>query len=98
MSDERSNQRRECALAYARNGWRVFPLHTPQGSRCSCGRTECGSPGKHPRINSWQNAASCDPEAVAKWWTDFPDANIGMSLERLVVLDVDPRHDGVESL
>src|SRR4051812_27444472 len=86
------------ALRYARNGYRVFPLFEPQDAGCSCGNGECGNVGKHPRISHWQNAASSDPATVAAWWKLWPRANIGMSLEGLVVLDVDPRHAGFESL
>ena len=88
----------EWATAYAANGWRIFPLHTLQSAGCSCGKPDCTKIGKHPRISNWQNAASCDPATVAGWWEQYPEANIGMSLDGLVVLDVDPRHGGFESL
>lgn len=92
----------EWAAAYASGGWRILPLHTPiqtaVGVACSCGKPECGKQGKHPRIANWQKAASCDLDQVNKWWTAWPDANIGLSLDKLVCLDVDPRHGGNESL
>jgi putative DNA primase/helicase len=94
----------EWALTYARNGWKVFPLHTPDWpltatqALCSCGNAECSKIGKHPRIANWQNAASSDPDNVAAWWAQWPTANIGLSLDGLVCLDVDPRHDGFRSL
>jgi P4 family phage/plasmid primase-like protien len=89
----------EWAASYARAGWRIFPLHTPQGAGCSCGKPDCHKIAKHPRISNWQHAASCDLETVAAWWAEFPDANIGMTLAaHLAVLDVDPRHGGLESL
>jgi hypothetical protein len=87
----------DAAVSYACAGWRIFPLHTPQGVECSCGKRDCKI-GKHPRISNWQNDASSDPATAAKWWSQWPDANIGMCLDGLVVLDVDPRHDGFESL
>jgi putative DNA primase/helicase len=85
------------ALMYARNGWRIFPLHTPAGDSCSCGGTGC-KVGKHPRISNWQNDASCDEATVDAWFTKWPDANIGLLLDGLAVLDIDPRHCGLESL
>ncbi len=45
------------ALRYAEHGWRVLPVHTTipeedDATRlvCSCGREDCPSPGKHPRV------------------------------------------------
>jgi P4 family phage/plasmid primase-like protien len=86
------------AAAYTRGGWRVFPLHTPLSSGCSCGTADCSKIGKHPRIADWQHAASSDPATVAAWWEQFPEANIGFLLDGMAVLDVDPRHGGFESL
>ena len=92
----------ESALAYARNGWKVIPLHSPTSTGCSCGEPRQDPPlckiGKHPRIASWQTAASYDVSQVEAWWTQWPDANIGLTLEHLLVLDVDPRNGGLESL
>ena len=90
---EETNLIKEQALAYAKAGWWVFPLHTPQGSRCSCGQTDCNA-GKHPRISNWQYDASSDPAAVAGWWETWPNANVGLRLDNLLVLDV----DGAEGL
>lgn len=86
------------ALMYARGGWRILPLHTPTVGGCSCGRPDCTKPGKHPRIPSWQHDASSDQSTVTQWWTKWPDANIGLVLDGLAALDVDPRHGGLDSL
>src|SRR5262245_14069746 len=53
----------------------------------------CG-PDKKPLIK-WRTLSSCDPEAVAQWWHQFPGALPGIDLEKsdLVVLDGD-RHSG----
>jgi len=74
----------------------VLPLHEPQGSGCSCGKPDCGKPGKHARVREWQKA-SCDPATVAAWWKQWPNANIGLRLDGLIVLDVDGA-EGFESL
>lgn len=87
----------DIALQYANNGWNVFPLHIPMGSGCSCGNIDCSKPGKHPRIGKWQEV-SCKPSTVAGWWEQYSDANIGMRLDGLAVVDVDPRHGGDDSL
>src|SRR5438309_337664 len=88
------------ALTYARNGWRVFPLHSLQASGCSCGQPACSNAGKHPRIVNWQQEASNNPVTVAAWWSKCPDANIGLRLDDLIVLDVDVAagKGGAESL
>ena len=89
----------EAAMTYAVNGWRVLPLHSPQGVGCSCGTNDCGKPGKHPRINDWQNAASSDLQTVTEWWSRWPGCKYRDSPEDgLVVLDVDPKNGGLESL
>ena len=41
------------------------------------------------------------PEQVQRWWRRWPDANVGVvtgAVSGLVVLDVDPRHGGGDSL
>jgi bifunctional DNA primase/polymerase-like protein/AAA domain-containing protein/primase-like protein len=89
------------ALSYAQRDWPVLPLHFVQEGRCSCGRVECGSTGKHPRTPQGVKDATTDQETIRRWWMDFPEANIGIATgwkSGLVVLDVDPRHDGDDSL
>ena len=86
----------EYALELAGMGLPVHPLHTPVGGgRCSCGRKSCGSVGKHPRTMSGVKDASTDPGQIKKWWSMWPDANIGFATggsSRIVVLDVDCNH------
>lgn len=71
------------ALAYAAQGWKIFPCHTPifaegQPTRCSCSKAErCGTIGKHPRTLNGLSDATSDPAKITQWWTMFPDANIG---------------------
>ena len=78
------------ALFYASLGLRVFPLHSNTGGRCSCGRTDCQSPAKHPRTQNGVKDATTDVEQIAKWWTWWPDANIGVATGGGVcVLDID---------
>jgi hypothetical protein len=83
----------EAALAYAENGWRVLPIHTPTGGIFSCKNGEkCEDPGKHPRIKDWTNKATTDPKQIGAWWKRWPNANIGIATggeSDLVVLDTD---------
>lgn len=94
------------ALAYIARGWQVFPVHSirvaPGGSRsCSCGKSGCEHPGKHPRTARGLKDATTDAAQVRAWWDAWPDANVGIrtgAASGLLVLDIDPAHDGAESL
>jgi hypothetical protein len=75
------------ALAYARHGIPVLPVHTPaEDGRCSCGRSTCDRAGKHPRLRHGLTEASTDPRRIEMWWARWPDANVG--LRTGVVMDV----------
>ena len=95
------------ALAYAGIGWKIFPVHgfRPDGT-CTCGQvaspegqTSC-TPGKHPAISGWNSSATSDASIVEQWWNDNPHYNIGVVCNQsgLVVIDVDPRNGGLDSL
>ena len=75
------------ALAYARHGIPVLPVHSPAADGgCSCERSSCDRPGKHPRLRHGLTEASTDPRRIEWWWTRWPLANIG--LRTGVVMDV----------
>ena len=97
---EQANQTH--ALEYAKRGWKVIPLHTPDAQgKCSCRKADCGSVGKHPRTMNGLKDATTDENKIRGWWDMWPDANIGIATgaaSNLVVLDVDPRHDGDKTL
>jgi hypothetical protein len=89
----------EHALAYAALGIPVMPLFEPgaDGS-CSCARTRCAYPGKHPRNRHGLNAASTDPAVIHRWWTTWPGANIGGRTGVVFdVCDIDTA-DGVQAV
>lgn len=92
----------KAAIAYASKlNWSVFPLHTPNGKFCSCHNPNCQSVGKHPRTKNGLKAASSNIEVINEWWNKWPDANIAIATGEasgFVVLDVDPRHGGEDSL
>uniref|UniRef100_A0A6H1Z7L8 Putative bifunctional DNA primase/polymerase n=1 Tax=viral metagenome TaxID=1070528 RepID=A0A6H1Z7L8_9ZZZZ len=93
----------KAAQEYARRfGWAVFPCHSIVEGRCTCGKADCGSPGKHPRTAHGVKDASSDLKQIAAWWAEWPDANIAIACGAvsggLVVLDVDTGHAGDESL
>jgi len=83
------------ALDYVSRGWFVFPVHSVRAGGCSC-LSDCGKPGKHPRISEGFHKASGDPKQIRAWWEQWPDANIGLAVgkSKLVALDIDPRNQG----
>jgi hypothetical protein len=91
----------ESALDYIRLGWKVLALHTARDGQCTCGKTNCTSAGKHPATPNGVKDASCDEATVRQWFGNGGDYNIGIatgSASGLVVLDIDPRHGGEESI
>lgn len=74
------------AAGYALRGWAVSPLR-PQS--------------KEPLTAHGYKDATVDPQTIARWWQACPDANVGIAtggVSGVVVLDVDPRAGGDESL
>lgn len=90
------------AFTYRGLGWAVIPAHTPSEAGCSCGRADCPSPGKHPRVR-WQSYSVCGPgpAEIRGWWRRWPDANVSVVTGRVsgvAVLDIDPRSGGEAAL
>jgi hypothetical protein len=85
----------EWALAYARVGWHVLPLHTMRDGCCSCRNPSCESPGKHPiafLVKHGLKDATTDEMTIRRWFKKWPDANVGIATGRasaLLVVDVD---------
>lgn len=50
--------------------------------------------GKIPLTEHGAHDGTIDPARLSEWWDRWPDANIGMTLADLVVVDVDPRNGG----
>jgi hypothetical protein len=101
-----ANARLEAAIGYAHRGWGVIPLHwplpAPDGkARCSCGKSECTSIAKHPLTTNGLKNAATNPAVIRQWWRESASANVGIvtgSASGIVVLDIDPKHDGPASL
>ena len=99
--DETPQSRLDAALSYGRCGWPVLPIHSVEGGRCSCRRRGCWSPGKHPHTEHGLKDATTNEEVIRDWWTEWPDANVGVvtgESSGLVVIDIDPRNGGNEAL
>lgn len=68
----------------------IVPLHSIRAGRCTCGRPDCGSPGKHPRTPNGLHDASRDLDIIRGWWDRWPDANIGWPVPvGCAIVDVD---------
>lgn len=79
----------KAALELSRAGYRVLPLKP--GEKVPLGRL----------VPNGHHDASCDLAKIVRWWTEAPEANIGLALEpNLIVFDLD-RHradaDGIEA-
>jgi hypothetical protein len=95
-------------LDYPKHGLPVFPvfeINIATGA-CTCGRkpgADC-SPGKHPLsalVPHGLSDASQDVTQVKAWIAAWPKANwavITGAGSGIVVLDVDPRHGGLQSM
>jgi hypothetical protein len=79
----------------------IFPVEPIINGMCGCGKPDCSSPGKHPLASLAPRGckdATSDESRQAEWWARRPDANIGISTNEFVVIDIDPAHGGLESL
>ena len=76
------------ALALAEAGVHVFPAIVVWNDATQ-------KLDKRPAISGWREAASTDPQQIARWWATFPAAVPGIELGRsgLFVVDLD-RHAG----
>jgi len=78
---------RSAALSYGTRGWAVIPME-PRGKRPLV-----------PWLEFQQRHATTSE--IESWLQRWPDANVGLVTGRvsgLVVLDIDPRHSGLDSL
>ena len=77
---------RSAALKYAAQGLSVFP---------------CKPRGKTPLTKHGLKDATCDLDQIKAWWDRWPEANVAIAtgaISGTIVLDVDPRHGGDDSL
>lgn len=99
--EHKSHSVLDAALSYAQRGWPVHPLFSIRNGKCTCGNSECSSPGKHPRTEHGFRDATVDRGIIKNWWTKWPEANVSIATGEesgLLLLDVDPRNGGDETL
>ena len=94
---------RRAALDYADHGWPVLPMFGLDVSgKCLCwDRGKCKHPGKHPRTRGKRVIpATVEPGKLSKAFDGSLCSNIGISCggAGVVVLDIDPRNGGADSL
>ncbi len=86
-------------LHYAKKGFSVFPLHAVKNGRCTCAKSDCNAPAKHPRTTHGLKQATRDLQLVKNLFSNFTyaSANIGIRTGResnLVVVDIDTAKGG----
>ena len=74
-----NNNLLNAALSYAKRGWSVFPVNPNE-------KIPIGA-----IVPNGYKDATTSSEQIKKWWSHYPDANIGLNLEQsgLVCIDVD---------
>ena len=82
------------ALNAATRGLKSFPCHTVNADgSCTCGKSECRRPGKHPLTGHGLHDASCDEKTLLHWNDQFPHANWALACgDDVAVIDADPKH------
>jgi hypothetical protein len=82
------------ALKYAATGIAVFPVN-PE-TKAPIGATEGPDGATIWMATKGHTSATTDPDTITAWWRLRPDALIGARIpQHLIVLDIDPRHDGL---
>lgn len=76
------------AVRYASLGWHVLPLDP--GTKKPLGRL----------VRNGFHDATGDEATIRAWWSQYPDAGIGIALKPsgLVAVDIDPRNGGLETM
>jgi hypothetical protein len=104
MSDVKSKPKEGNAIDLARSGLKVFPVRkyiAPPADTPADGldkaREAARKLAKRPAIEDYPNRATTKEKQIEKWWAHFVNANIGVTLESKLVLDVDVRSGGIES-
>jgi DNA-binding transcriptional ArsR family regulator len=84
-------------------GWQLYPVYAVDDEgMCDCPKgPTCYDPGKHPTTPHGFNDASSDQERIADIFARWPGGNVGLKTGRAsgtVIIDVDPRNGGMETL
>lgn len=85
---------------YLESGFKIFPLYNIiSGGLCECGDENCCAVGKHPRFANWQLGIHWTEEQL-DFMQDIGqfDTGYGVLCDGYLIVDVDPRNGGTESL
>lgn len=87
------NNRLEYALAYARLGWHIFPLRSEPETLLVNGEQKVYGVNSPLTKNGFSDATT-NTATIQKWWTKWPDANIGWFPWKSghIVFDVDVKN------
>ena len=68
------------AIIYAFDyGMKVVPCYGIKNGVCACKQgANCKSPGKHPRLNKWEQQATSTDRAKIETWFERPYTNLGV--------------------
>ena len=100
MSEERRKRLIRERIELAKIGIPTFLAYgIDDAGRCECGKRSCKRPGKHPRESGSDRGATLDFVRIRRE-TRSGIANVGLhcGLANLVVLDIDPRNGGFETI
>lgn len=80
-------------------GHKVFGLYGAKDGICDCGWDKCNAPFKHPLTESWQHTPEWSEDQIDLMEeTGQFDTGYGVLVSGLLVVDVDQRNGGVDSL
>lgn len=90
---------RQSALKIVAEGFKVIPLcNAMADGKCGCGRGhEDKAIGKVPLTNHGLKDCTQTQLGVKEYWAKYPQANIGIVTDGLIVLDFDAGHGGLDS-
>lgn len=88
------------AIDYLDASLRLIRLQKVVAGKCDCGNENCEAVGKHPAIKNWQiQPLISDATLQEVWIATYKATGLGWALdEDHIVVDVDPRNGGDESL
>jgi hypothetical protein len=97
------HQTLQLAWSMAEEEWQLYPVYAVDAEGvCTCRKgAACPDPGKHPTTPHGFNDASSNPKRIMEMFSRWPGGNVGLRTGKgsgTVIIDVDPRDGGMETL